>query len=45
MDDGADKVRIDVFLERGGMLTGTGRQHFHPNADEGSSSGRACCGS
>jgi quercetin dioxygenase-like cupin family protein len=34
MEDRADEVRFDVFLERGGMITGTGRQHFHPNADE-----------
>ncbi len=30
----ADEVQFDVFLERGGMLTGTGRQHFHPGAEE-----------
>jgi mannose-6-phosphate isomerase-like protein (cupin superfamily) len=34
MDETADMVEFDVFLERDGMLTGTGRQHFHPNADE-----------
>ncbi|MFI0849624.1 cupin domain-containing protein [Mesorhizobium sp. IMUNJ 23232] len=34
MDDRADEVQFEVFLERGGMLTGTGRQHLHPNADE-----------
>jgi quercetin dioxygenase-like cupin family protein len=34
VDDQVDKLQFDVFLERGGMLTGTGRQHFHPNADE-----------
>lgn len=25
---------FDVFVERGGMTTGTGRQHLHPYADE-----------
>ncbi|KQS96307.1 hypothetical protein ASG68_01000 [Rhizobium sp. Leaf453] len=34
MDEEADAVQFDVILERGGMLTGTGRQHFHPHADE-----------
>lgn len=34
VEDQVDEVQFDVFLERGGMLTGTGRQHFHPNADE-----------
>lgn len=34
LDDGDEEVRFDVLLERGGMLTGTGRQHFHPNSDE-----------
>ena len=34
MEDRADEVQFDVFLERGGMLTGTGRQHFHPDAEE-----------
>ena len=34
MDERADELEFDVFLERGGMLTGTGRQHFHPNSDE-----------
>ena len=34
VDDQVDEVQFDVFLERGGMLTETGRQHFHPNADE-----------
>jgi mannose-6-phosphate isomerase-like protein (cupin superfamily) len=34
VDESADEVRFDVFLERGGMLTGTGRQHLHPNSDE-----------
>jgi quercetin dioxygenase-like cupin family protein len=34
MDERADELEFDVFLERGGMLTGTGRQHFHPYSDE-----------
>ncbi len=34
MNDRVDEVQFDVFLERGGMLTGTGRQHFHPGAEE-----------
>jgi quercetin dioxygenase-like cupin family protein len=34
VDDRADEVQFQVHLERGGMLTGTGRQHLHPNADE-----------
>lgn len=34
VDDSPDIFRCDVFLERGGVTTGTGRQHFHPNADE-----------
>jgi quercetin dioxygenase-like cupin family protein len=34
MDDDADAVQFDVFLETGGMLKGTGRQHVHPDADE-----------
>jgi quercetin dioxygenase-like cupin family protein len=34
VDEEADTVEFDVFLERGGMLTGTGRQHLHPNSDE-----------
>ena len=33
-DEDAEVFECDVFLERGGMLTGTGRQHFHPGADE-----------
>jgi hypothetical protein len=27
-------AEFDVYLEAGGMLTGTGRQHIHPQADE-----------
>lgn len=34
VDETAETCRFDVFLEQGGMTTGTGRQHFHPNADE-----------
>lgn len=34
VDEDAAEFRCDVFLERGGMLTGTGRQHIHPDADE-----------
>ena len=34
VDDAADVVQFDVMLDRGRGLTGTGRQHFHPNADE-----------
>jgi len=34
VDDAANVVQFDVLLDRGGGLTGTGRQHFHPNADE-----------
>ena len=34
MDEAADACQFDCLIERGGMQTGTGRQHFHPNADE-----------
>ena len=34
VDETADEVRFDVFLERGGMTTGSGRQHIHPKSDE-----------
>jgi quercetin dioxygenase-like cupin family protein len=34
MDEAATVCRFDVFLARGGVTTGTGRQHFHPNAAE-----------
>ncbi len=34
LDEDAELFQLDVFLERGGMLRGTGRQHFHPNSDE-----------
>jgi quercetin dioxygenase-like cupin family protein len=34
VDEDADTFQVDVILSRGGMLTGTGRQHFHPNSDE-----------
>src|SRR5215213_2747246 len=27
-------VQFDVYVEPGGMLTGTGMQHVHPRADE-----------
>lgn len=30
----AGAFRFDVLVEPGGMLTGTGRQHLHPFADE-----------
>ena len=34
VDEGADDFQFDVHIDRGGMLTGTGRQHFHPDSDE-----------
>ena len=34
VSEDADVVQFDVYLEPGGMLTGTGRQHVHPGADE-----------
>jgi quercetin dioxygenase-like cupin family protein len=34
VDEDAEAFQCDVFLECGGMLTGTGRQHIHPDADE-----------
>jgi len=34
VSEDADIVQFDVYLEPGGMLTGTGRQHVHPGADE-----------
>ncbi len=34
VDEDADEFQCDLFVERGGMLTGTGRQHLHPDADE-----------
>jgi hypothetical protein len=34
VDEDVLEVQFDVFLEGGGMLTGTGRQHFHPYSDE-----------
>jgi mannose-6-phosphate isomerase-like protein (cupin superfamily) len=34
VDESADDFQCDIFLERGGMLIGTGRQHLHPDADE-----------
>lgn len=34
VDEDAAEFQCDVFLDRGGVLTGTGRQHVHPEADE-----------
>jgi quercetin dioxygenase-like cupin family protein len=34
LGEDADVAEFDVHLEAGGMLTGTGRQHVHPRADE-----------
>jgi len=34
VDEGASEFQCDVFIEAGGMKTGTGRQHLHPDADE-----------
>ena len=34
IDEGAAEFQCDVFIESGGMKTGTGRQHLHPEADE-----------
>jgi quercetin dioxygenase-like cupin family protein len=34
VSEDADVVQFDVYLDPGGMLTGTGRQHLHPAADE-----------
>jgi len=34
VDEAADDVRFDVMLERGGMTTGSGRQHIYPKSDE-----------
>jgi quercetin dioxygenase-like cupin family protein len=34
VDEGANEFQCDVFIEVGGMKTGTGRQHLHPDADE-----------
>lgn len=34
VEDDPEEVRLDVHLARGGLLTGTGRQHVHPNSDE-----------
>lgn len=34
IDEDADEARFDVLIEPGGMTTGTGRQHLHPNSDE-----------
>ena len=34
VDEHAKDIQFDVYLERGGMLTGTGMQHIHPDADE-----------
>jgi quercetin dioxygenase-like cupin family protein len=34
VDEGASEFQCDVFIEIGGMKTGTGRQHLHPDADE-----------
>src|SRR5215211_6610340 len=34
LSENAEVVRFDVYLEPGGMLTGTGMQHVHPGADE-----------
>ena len=34
VDEGASEFQCDIFIEVGGMKTGTGRQHLHPDADE-----------
>jgi quercetin dioxygenase-like cupin family protein len=34
VDEWASEFQCDVFIEVGGMKTGTGRQHLHPDADE-----------
>jgi quercetin dioxygenase-like cupin family protein len=34
VDESASEFQCDVFIEAGGMKTGTGRQHLHPDADE-----------
>lgn len=34
VDETAESFRFDVLIEPGGMTTGTGRQHLHPDADE-----------
>lgn len=34
MADDPEEMRLDLHIARGGMLTGTGRQHLHPNSDE-----------
>jgi quercetin dioxygenase-like cupin family protein len=34
LSENAEVVQFDVYLEPGGMLTGTGSQHVHPGADE-----------
>jgi quercetin dioxygenase-like cupin family protein len=34
VDESAEAFQCDVFIEAGGMSTGTGRQHVHPDADE-----------
>ena len=34
LSEDADFVQFDVYLEPGGMLTGTGMHHIHPLADE-----------
>jgi quercetin dioxygenase-like cupin family protein len=34
VDDGASEFQCDIFIEVGGIKTGTGRQHLHPDADE-----------
>jgi quercetin dioxygenase-like cupin family protein len=34
VDEGAPEFEFDVRIEPGGMVTGTGRQHLHPYADE-----------
>ena len=33
VDEGASEFQCDIFIEVGGMKTGTGRQHLHPDAD------------
>ncbi|MCB2115960.1 MAG: cupin domain-containing protein [Rhodobacteraceae bacterium] len=34
VDEDAAEFEFDVYVEPGGMMTGTGRQHIHPYADE-----------
>jgi quercetin dioxygenase-like cupin family protein len=34
LDEDAAVCQFDVHLARGGVVTGTGRQHLHPNSDE-----------